>query len=122
MEKFVLARSPMMVLDESDAIKGPQAKQTRAITTVGKRAPMRRIATGTPVADGPFDVFSQMRFLDKDIFGITSFMAFKHEYGVFEKRFVATHSFQQLVALSKFAGVIQGAKSAQSSSFERRLF
>lgn len=97
MQKFILARSPMMVLDESDAIKGPTSKQTRAITAVGRYAPMRRIATGTPVADGPFDVFSQMRFLDPTILGITSFMAFKNEYGEFEKRFLASHSFQQLV-------------------------
>ena len=97
MEQIVRSRDTLMMLDESDAIKTPKAKQTRAITTVGKRAAMRRIATGTPVADGPFDIFAQMRFLDPTILGTTSFLAFKHEYGVWEKRFTATHSYPHLI-------------------------
>ena len=86
-----------MALDESDAIKGPKSIQTRAIIAVGKRAAMRRIATGTPVSDGPFDVFAQLRFLDPKILGISSFAAFKHEYGVFEKRYTSTHAYQHLL-------------------------
>ena len=51
-------------LDEAHAIKTPGAKRTRSIVASGKYAPYRRIATGTPVTKGPFDVYSQVRFLD----------------------------------------------------------
>ena len=113
-ETMVRTRQVLMMLDESDAIKSPKAKQTRAITTVGKRAAMRRIATGTPVADGPFDVFSQMRFLDPGILAITSFTAFKHEYGDWEKRFTATHSYPHLVAYRDL-GRLHGIMARHSS-------
>ena len=96
-ERFCLGWDVLMMLDESDAIKTPKAAQTKAITAVGKRTTMRRIATGTPAADGPFDVFAQMRFLDPDILGTGSFTVFKHEYGDWEKRYTATHSYPHLI-------------------------
>ena len=51
-KEFLLRRSVIMQLDESDAIKSPRAKQTKSITALGRYATMRRIATGTPVAEG----------------------------------------------------------------------
>ena len=93
LRRFIARRKVIMMLDESDAIKGPAARQTKAIVAFGRQATMRRIATGTPVADGPFDVFSQLKFLDPNILGISSFTAFKHEYGVFERFFTGAHSF-----------------------------
>ena len=85
LERFLNLRRVLMILDESDAIKTPKARTTKALTTLGRRATMRRIATGTPVADGPFDVFSQLRFLDPHIFGMTSFRAFKNEFGDWDR-------------------------------------
>ena len=71
-------RKVFMVLDEAHAIKTPSAQRTKAILGSGKYVSTKRILTGTPVAQGPFDIFSQMKFLDEDFWkkrGIYTFTA-----------------------------------------------
>jgi SNF2 family DNA or RNA helicase len=89
-ERF-LARGPtMMVLDESHRIKSPSAKRTMALLALGKRATYRRILTGTPIGNGPFDVYTQMKFLNVEFwrqYGLDSFVLFKYHFGLFEKGF-----------------------------------
>lgn len=63
-EKFLKRKSTLMILDESARIKSPKAKRTRAICTLGKKAKYRRILTGTPITQGPFDAYPQIKFLD----------------------------------------------------------
>ena len=62
--KFLQSRQCLYVLDESHNIKTPKAKRTISINASGKYATYRRILTGTPIAIGPFDLYSQIRFLD----------------------------------------------------------
>ena len=76
----------MMVVDESARIKNPKAKQTREVIKLGNFATYKRILTGTPVTNSPFDVYSQFEFLDKTIIDHSSFYSFKNYYGVFEKK------------------------------------
>lgn len=86
--KFLKRRRVFYVLDESDEIKTPKAKRTRSIVASGKYAEFRRIATGTP-ADQPFDIYSQLRFLDPQIWarrGMKNFAAFKQHFGVWWTR------------------------------------
>jgi len=85
--KLLSERATMMVLDESARIKNPKAKRTRKVLGKGKAAKFRRILTGTPVANSPFDVFSQFQFLDPSIWtsiGCRSYTAFKNYFGVWE--------------------------------------
>ncbi len=63
--KFLRHRNVLYVLDESHMIKTPNAKRTKSIVASGKYAAFRRILTGTPIAVGPFDLYSQIRFLDE---------------------------------------------------------
>jgi SNF2 family DNA or RNA helicase len=79
-------KNVMMVVDESARIKNPKAKQTREIIKLGNFATYKRILTGTPVTNSPFDVYSQFEFLDKSIIDHNSFYSFKNYYGVFEKK------------------------------------
>ncbi len=83
--RILKERRVMMVVDESTSIKTPGAKRTRAIVKAGRHALYRRIATGTPVAEGPFNLFSPFQFLDPNIIGTRSFYAFKTEFGVWRK-------------------------------------
>lgn len=53
-----------LVLDESHRIKSPEAKVTTAVLSLRKEAAKRYIMTGTPVANTPVDVWSQIFFLD----------------------------------------------------------
>jgi SNF2 family DNA or RNA helicase len=82
--KFLRRRRCLYILDESHNIKAPGAKRTISIGASGKYAPYRRILTGTPIAQGPFDVYSQIKFLDNEFWkdrGIPTYFVFKHRYG-----------------------------------------
>ena len=79
--KFAKSASQLMIVcDESDSIKNPKAKRTKALLQLSKMATWRRIMTGTPITNSPFDAFSQFNFLDGDILETKSFYAFKAEY------------------------------------------
>lgn len=71
----------MIILDESQRIKNPRAKQSREIHKLGTTVPYRMILTGTPVSNSPVDFFSQYKFLDPGIFG-NNFYAFRNRYAV----------------------------------------
>ena len=73
----------MFVVDESSRIKNPGAKRTKFVVAAGRRCGYRRILTGTPVTQSPFDLYSQFMFLDPMILGFPSYRSFCHRYGEF---------------------------------------
>ena len=80
-QKFCSTFSNLMIVcDESDSIKNPKASRTKALFKLKPYSKYRRIMSGTMVNNSPFDVFTQLNFLDEDILGTTSFYAFKAEY------------------------------------------
>lgn len=89
LEKLLTKRKCLLVLDESARIKNPKAKRTIRVLARGKHAKYRRILTGTPVANSPFDIYTQFSFLDPfawyDI-GCRSFAAFKAHFGIWADR------------------------------------
>lgn len=72
----------MMVIDESTIIKNPDAKRTKAVHELGALAKYRRIMTGTPIANTPLDVYSQMRFLHPTEIFKYNYFAFRNRYAV----------------------------------------
>lgn len=70
----------MIVADESQRIKNPQAERTKALEKLRKYSSWRRIMSGSPVLNSPFDMYSQMHFLDPYILKTESYFAFKTEY------------------------------------------
>lgn len=87
-ERFLAKRRCLYALDESARIKNPGAKRTRAVVSSGKRAPYRRILSGTPVANSPFDVYPQVKFLDEEFWkvrGFASMEAFRTHFGIWEQ-------------------------------------
>lgn len=75
----------MALVDESTCIKNHKAKRTTAAINIGKRCLARRIATGSPVTNSPFDLYSQCAFLDPKLLGFGSFYAFKNTFANIEK-------------------------------------
>ncbi len=69
-----------LVLDESHRIKTPGAKVTRAIQRLRADAAKRVIMTGTPIANRPDDLWSQMFFLDGGATLGSSFDDFRRRY------------------------------------------
>lgn len=83
--KFLRQRRCFYVLDEAHNIKTPGAKRTKSIVASGRYAPYKRILTGTPISVGPFDVYSQIKFLDENFWkkhGFETFSVFKRHFGV----------------------------------------
>lgn len=80
--RALLRFKPMaLVLDESHRIKTPEAKVTKALLKLRDEAKRRFILTGTPVANKPEDLWSQVFFLDSgDALGET-FEEFRERYG-----------------------------------------
>ena len=63
--KALLQFKPMaLILDESHRIKTPEAKVTKAVHKLRMFAKRRYILSGTPVANKPDDLWTQMFFLD----------------------------------------------------------
>ena len=71
----------MIVCDESQRIKNPTAKQSKAMHRLGARAKYRLILTGTPLQNSPLDVWSQYRFICPAEFG-GSYYRFRAYYAV----------------------------------------
>lgn len=86
--KLLTTKKCMYILDEAHHIKTPGAKKTKSIVASSRYAPVRRILTGTPVSVGPFDLFTQLKFIDETIWddiGCATFQAYKTFFGVWEK-------------------------------------
>lgn len=82
MEREINIYKPNIIIcDESQKIKNPSASQSKTLHRLGVRAKYKIILTGTPVQNSPMDVFSQWKFLDPNIFGL-SFYAFRNRYAV----------------------------------------
>lgn len=69
------------VADESSFIKSRKAKRTKAVLKISLYAKRRVILSGTPVLQGPLDLYTQMRFLDPSIFH-ENYYAFQSRYAV----------------------------------------
>lgn len=85
------SRSTLLIADESHRIKTPAAKRTRSIIAGAKYAPYKRILTGTPMTNGPFDVYSQIRFLDPKFWDrrhIGSYSGFKQLFGEWAAHYI----------------------------------
>ena len=88
-EAFFHRRKVLYVLDESSRIKTPGAKRTKSIVATGRRTPYKRILTGTPITNSPFDCYSQLKFLDEDFWkrhDFASYEAFKTYFGNWVQR------------------------------------
>ena len=91
---YTKGRRVMVIEDESSRIKNPSSIRTKNATNIAWSAWYRLIMTGTPVLQGPHDLFAQFRFLNPAIIGITKWAAFKARYcvmGGFENRMIKDH-------------------------------
>ncbi len=67
-----------LVLDESQAIKNPSSKVTRAASLLNARN--RLCMSGTPLQNNTFDIFAQMNFLNPGMLGSMEF--FRQEFSI----------------------------------------
>ncbi|GAG29879.1 unnamed protein product, partial [marine sediment metagenome] len=87
----------MVVIDESTCIKNPKAQVTKAAFKLGDLADRRFILSGTPMTQGPLDLFSQLKFLHTKAPGYRTWTAFKTAFAVQETQYAGQRSFQKIV-------------------------
>ena len=73
------SRVPFIVVDESLKIKNAEAKRTRRLLEIGKRAEWKLVLNGTPVSRNLLDMWPQMEFLSPKILGM-SLAEFKNTF------------------------------------------
>lgn len=74
---FLKTRDVAVIIDESAKIKNPQSKLTQDFFELSEFFKIRIIMTGTPIANRPYDIWSQIYFLDKGKSLGTDFETFK---------------------------------------------
>ena len=62
---FLKTRNVGAILDESVKIKNPDSALTKTFLNLAPQFKKRIILTGTPIANRPFDIWSQIYFLDQ---------------------------------------------------------
>ena len=77
MALFLNTRNVGVILDESARIKNPDAALTRTFFELAPAFAKRVIMTGTPIANRPHDIWSQIWFLDQGASLGGDFAAFK---------------------------------------------
>jgi non-specific serine/threonine protein kinase len=75
---FVNLEFDYVILDESQAIKNPSSKVTRAASLLN--AKHRLCMSGTPLQNNTFDIFAQMNFLNPGMLGTMEF--FRQEFSI----------------------------------------
>lgn len=95
----------MIVCDESSKIKNPQAKQAKTLHKLGQKARYKAILTGTPITNSPLDFFSQYKFLDDSIFGL-SFYRFRARYAI-----IGGYGNHQIIGYKNMAELVEKAHS-----------
>jgi len=94
--EWATSHKTFIILDEATRIKNPKAirsqrllyefnnvvKRGKTILRSEPKTVARAILTGTPVTNGPFDVWSMFEFLRPGYFGINWF-GFQNKYGMF---------------------------------------
>lgn len=73
------AEIPMIIIDESLKIKNAEAKRTRRLLEMGKRAEWKLVLNGTPVSKNLLDMWPQMEFLSPKILDM-SLAQFKNTF------------------------------------------
>lgn len=85
--QFLKKRRVFYVLDEAVKIAHAATKRTQAVVASGRYARYRRILTGTPIAQGAFDVYKPMQFLSETFWarhGLSTYTEFKQHFGVWQ--------------------------------------
>lgn len=98
---FARARCLGVILDEAQRIKNPRSQAAVALHSLAPFFTRRVIMTGTPVANRPYDLWSQIYFLDMGESLGNSFRTFKSELDLstqLEADIEATKAFEHRLA------------------------
>jgi len=77
---LLLLKPTILGIDESHYLKNPSTQRWKSIKLLAEASSMRRILTGTPIANNIMDVWSQFELLRPGVLGYSTFNAFKQRF------------------------------------------
>lgn len=105
LKQFLLHHNAEFVIDESDMIKGHDSNRAENCVKLSKFAKRRVIMTGTPMSQGPTDLYMQFEFLNPEIISIGDFRSFRNRYcimgGYKDKSIIGYDNLEELTDLIK---------------------
>jgi SNF2 family DNA or RNA helicase len=112
LKQIVKLAPDIVIYDESSRISNPQTKQTKACIEIGGHAKYRLLLNGTPIANKPLDLWSQMYCLD---FGDTLGSNFKS----YRRAFFATIRMRN--SSGKYFSIYRVRNKAAMDTISKRL-
>jgi hypothetical protein len=120
-----------VAVDESELIKGHDAKRTLRIIGMSEKCRFRMVLTGTPFTQGVEDLFAQMKFLSPKILGYASFYSFAANHLEYEEikvdgrwrktgRIVRSHNVDYLAA--KMAPYVYQVRKEECIDLPAKLY
>lgn len=112
------ANNTAIIVDEATVIKNPISKRSqrmlyefndvtkrgKTITSSVKKQPVRIVLTGTPVTNGPIDLWAIMEFIKPNYFG-RNYYSFMNYYGMHTKLNVQDRVIQVLLTEKTWTGI-----------------
>lgn len=107
-----------IIVDEATVIKNPTSKRSqrmlyefnnvvrrgKTILASQKKHPVRMVLTGTPVTNGPIDLWSIMEFIKPNFFG-RNYYSFMNYYGMHTKLNIESRTIQVLLNEKTWQGI-----------------
>lgn len=84
-EMFLKLRNVAIIIDESTKLKNPDSNLTQCFFDLSSLFKLRVIMTGTPIANRPYDIWSQIYFLDHGKSLGQDFKSFKKDHDLSNK-------------------------------------
>lgn len=112
------ANKTAIIIDEATVIKNPTSKRSqrmlyefnnvtrrgKTITSSVKRSPVRVVLTGTPVTNGPIDLWSIMEFIKPNYFG-RNYYSFMNYYGMHTRLNLESRTISVLLTEKTWHGI-----------------
>jgi len=82
LSSFIQSRRVFVVIDEATDFKNYTSQRTKGLLKIAPYCEYRMIMDGTPITQGPSDIYAPFEFLKPGLLGYTDFNAFQARYEV----------------------------------------
>ena len=90
-------KSFALIADEATAVKTYSAQRSKHVYAYADRARLVRVLTGTPITQGPMDLWGICRPLGRRVFDQKSFYGFRNRYAITRRMKYGNQSFDEIV-------------------------
>lgn len=113
-----------VIVDEGSRIKNPDAKRSKQVLGMCQAAALVRVLNGTPVANAPLDVYSQMRMIDPLFWrkrGISTWTAFRARFAVLKEIVVAAKPDASAGRVAPVSGIVPHDTTPEQAALYEEL-